>query len=471
MVSCTKQILLGVDQSMLFRDDFRAFPGGHRFAIKRSDRFIQTCQKPNILMAVALIMIFLVSLTWPDNTNADMTKTVTPRVSVSQTYDDNIDLTPTNEISDWITLVSPGVSLELESPQTLLNFDYEAGFSFYRDDSSRDATRHQVNLTWDQELREHLTFNLDNFFIRSEDPVVVRDGVIEDIRTSRDPEYRNTAEASLSYAFGTEDQVTVGYINRYVEDRSTANDDSLGQRMFGRLDKWFGLEYGIAVTSHFERGDFEQTDDFDQYAAGFQFNYRPISSRIWYVRYDFLDHNYDELVPGTQGDDFQVHQGVVGVDVGFGPNTNLHLEGGYYLQEYKEGEDYDGPAYEGRLVTSTQRTTFTIEGSGGHDQDYYSSTNFGPAEFHDISSRFDYQVLEHLGLFLSARYRWEEFRERNDSLDKTYGARVGLSYSFWQWLQLNLEAGHLKRDSDDPTREFDDNRVMLRVTWAYPHQF
>jgi hypothetical protein len=33
---------------------------------------------------------------------------VTPMITVSETYDDNINLTKTNKQSDWITVVTPG---------------------------------------------------------------------------------------------------------------------------------------------------------------------------------------------------------------------------------------------------------------------------------------------------------------------------------------------------------------------------
>jgi hypothetical protein len=313
-----------------------------------------------------------------------------------------------------------------------------------------------------------LTFNLSDVFLRSEDPVVERDGVIEDIRTRRDTEYRNTAEASLSYEFGIEDQITGGYINYWVDDRSSVNDDSDGHRGFLNLDKWFGPRYGMGFTAHYEKGNLENDDDFDDYGAGLALNYRWVPSRIAFVRYDFLDHSYDE--PSIRND-YQVHQGAVGCDLELSPQTSLQLEGGYYYQDYENQDSESGVTYGANFTTRTRRTTFTVEGSGGFDQDYYSSDNFGPSEFREVSGRVNHQLTEALEVFLTPRYRWEEFSDRNDQTDKTYGARAGLSYSFWRWLRLALEAGHLTRDSDDPTREFDDNRLMLRITGAYPYRF
>ena len=35
----------------------------------------------------------------------------TPSISISETYDDNIDLDKTDKINDWITSISPGITI------------------------------------------------------------------------------------------------------------------------------------------------------------------------------------------------------------------------------------------------------------------------------------------------------------------------------------------------------------------------
>jgi len=61
-----------------------------------------------ILVAVAMIL-------FAGTGRAQTKSTFTPRVSVSETYDDNIDLDPDNEESDYITVVSPGGNFQLQS--------------------------------------------------------------------------------------------------------------------------------------------------------------------------------------------------------------------------------------------------------------------------------------------------------------------------------------------------------------------
>jgi hypothetical protein len=401
------------------------------------------------------------------NARADMRKTLTPRISVSEEYDSNVDLTPNNEESDWITLISPGISLDLESPETMLTFDYEAGFSFYQDDSSRDSTRHQVLAEWEQELSQHLTFYLSDRFLRSEDPIEIDEARIEDIRRQRATYYRNTGETSLAYAFGAEDMITAGYRNHYYDDRSNLDQDSEGNEGFFDLDKWFGPRFGMGLTSLYNRSEFEEVDDFEQYGAGLTLTYRWVPARSVYMRYDLLDHDYEKPPTDSERNDFQVHKGVLGMSIGLGPHTEFSAEGGYYLQDYDNRGKNDGVMYNATFHTQVQRSSVRLEAGGGYDQDYYSSENLGSSEYHEILGSMDYLLTEDLRVFGSGNYRWEDFTEV-DRTDKVWHATAGLSLSFWRWLSLSLQGIYTERDSDDPSEEFRDNRVMLRLTGAYP---
>ena len=421
-----------------------------------------------LLISVTILIPLVATIV---TANAAMRKTLTPRISIEEQYDDNIDLEAENEDSDWITLVLPGFSIDLEGPRTLLNLDYEAGFSFYRDDSSRDSTRHRGEVSWEQDLASHLTMNISDTFTRSEDPIVESEGVIEDIQTRRRVFYRNTGEASLSYAFGAEDQFTVGYRNRYLDDRSSEDDDSTGHEGFAGLDKWFGPRYGLSLTPHYNRGKFENDDDFKQYGSGVRLNYRWRPDRLFYVRYEFLDHDFDDPATATERNDYKVHDEAMGLDFALGPNTNLLIEAGYYSQDYDNGDSTDGFSYSGAFGTSTQKASFNLQASGGHDQDYYSDENLGSSEFRQISGSADYLLAEDLRAFASGSYRREEFfgaDDQEDRQDDLWRVTGGVSLSFWRWMTLSLEATHSERDSDDPSRDFEDNRAMFRITAAYP---
>jgi len=399
-------------------------------------------------------------------TDAAASWTFTPRISIHEQYDDNVNLEPENEDSDRITLVSPGISLDLERPNTTMTLDYEAGFSFYADNSFRNSTRHQGRVVWDQDLSRHLRFNLSDTFIRSEDPIVETEGEIEDIRRERGIYYQNTGEASFSYDFGVEDVVTAGYRNRYLDDRSSVDEDSVGHEGFVNLDTWFTPRFGIGMTSLYNQSRFERSDDFDQYAGGLTVNYRWQEAQRVYARYDLLYHDFELY----EADDYRVHEGALGVSLALGAHMDLDLECGYFIQDYMNDVQTEGVTFAGSLVADLERTSLRVAGSGGYGQDYYSSENLGSYKFQEVSGSADYLLAENLNIFTSASYRWEDFLEtEDDRTDEVWRATGGLSFSFWRQLTLFLEGVHSERKSSDSAMEFKDNRVMLRLTWAYPY--
>lgn len=422
-----------------------------------------------------ILILFLLSCLHTATTLAAMKNTLTPRISIYEQYDDNIDLQEDNEVSDWITGVSPGISLIWDGLHTKMNLDYETLFAFYQDNPSGDTTRHRGKAVWDQELSEHWRFHLSDRFLRSEDTILETEGEIEDIRRERRVYYRNDGTASLAYEFGAEDQVTAGYSNAlYVEDESARDRDSIGHAGFLNFDMWFGPRYGIGLTSQYHRGEFEQEDDFDQYSAGLTLNYRWHPSRRLYTRYDFLYHDFDQPETDPIENDFRLHRGALGTILGLGPNTDLELEGGYFVQDYFDRDQLEGGEFSARLTSRTERTLLRLKASGGYDQDYYTSENLGSSEYYRVIGYATHHLTENLSVLGSASYRWEKFfgvDTEEDREDEVWRLRARLSLSFWRWFTVSLEGTHTRRDSDDPTVEFVDNRGTLGLTAAYPYVF
>ena len=71
------------------------------------------------LPAFLALLLLLPGLAW-----ADTRVELTPRISVSEVYNDNIYLDYTNEESDYLTTVSPGINLTMSSQHTSLSLDY-----------------------------------------------------------------------------------------------------------------------------------------------------------------------------------------------------------------------------------------------------------------------------------------------------------------------------------------------------------
>lgn len=80
---------------------------------------------------------------------------LTPTVSVGERYTDNVNLSTTGqESADWITEVSPQLSVRREGARLKVNADYSLQGLMYADDSSRSRIRHSLNGRANAELKE-----------------------------------------------------------------------------------------------------------------------------------------------------------------------------------------------------------------------------------------------------------------------------------------------------------------------------
>jgi uncharacterized protein (PEP-CTERM system associated) len=84
---------------------------------------------------------------------------VTPRLTVEEAFNSNIDLTPRGqEKSDFVTSVSPGVSVRGSGRRLSLNFDYDPEQVFFLENSDRNELRQRFRGLTSLELLEQMLF-------------------------------------------------------------------------------------------------------------------------------------------------------------------------------------------------------------------------------------------------------------------------------------------------------------------------
>jgi hypothetical protein len=425
-------------------------------------------------------------LTFSDIANAGMRRTFTPRISVYREYDDNIDLDHKDKKSEWITMASPGFSLNLDSPKTKLGLDFETRFAFYKRDSNRDTILHNGTVSWEQPLTRNLKLDIRDTFSRSDDPILVseEDSGIEEVGERR-IYYRNNGQISFSLQFGIDSSVGLGYRNLYLNSKSARYEDRHGHEFLFNLNTSFIPSFGIGLESRINRGRFIQpreftgefSEDFYDYEGLITLNYRWHSSRSLFARYSLLDKNFNKPGQGPDNMDFRVHQGSLGLSFALSPHTNFNADGGYFLQDFHNGREEDGGRFNIVLNTQMRKASVSLGGRGGYAQDYFSSENLGSSRFKQVFGSANYLLSENLRAFVSANYRWNDFFRENDQgnrKDEVWRASTGFYFSFNDWLTLYIEGIRSERESksDDPeVEDFRDNRVMLRLTGAYPILF
>jgi predicted porin len=121
------------------------------------------------IVAVLIFLLFAVK------TYAASDYTVTPSLSLSEEYNDNILLTRSARISDFITYISPGIDLSARSINSALKLDYSPTFSFYRSHNELNETAHRFTANGTFTLSEKLSSTLTGSFVKSSESSDIRD--------------------------------------------------------------------------------------------------------------------------------------------------------------------------------------------------------------------------------------------------------------------------------------------------------
>ena len=192
------------------------------------------------------LIFLLLLLVRPQASFAQWRTELTPSVSVGELYDDNIYLDSTDEKSDYITTVTPGLNLNVLSEHSQLELAYAPTFVWYAEEDQNNTVRHLGSVTYGQDLSQHWRFDLTETYLRSEEPIETTEEV-EGVRSTRNTYERIGGSASLRYLFGPENALTMGYRHSLLENEDITLDDGMISRPFATAIYWFNVKNGLEV--------------------------------------------------------------------------------------------------------------------------------------------------------------------------------------------------------------------------------
>ena len=388
---------------------------------------------------------------------------LTPAISVSETYDDNIDLVPTNEIDDYITAVTPSIALSILTEKTDFTLYYAPSFVFYDENTENDTTRQLATLTWGQDLTQYIRFDLTDTFYRSEEPIEY-DETVQGIRTTRQTYWRNTGEASAQFLFGPENSVAFGYGQSYLKNEDPTLDDGKIQTPFATLFYWFNVKNGMELDYEYSKADFwrdgqDAGDDYDGHAAGIRYIHRFTPHTSIFIGYDFTTRDFDREI---EDEDYDVHVGSAGFDHALSPDVSLSLAGGYFIQENERSDDFDGYTYNALFTKRFEHGSLTLGGTGGWYESYLDAERRGFTRYWSGNARLEYRVAERFGFYAGGSYRLD--RDPTDREWDTLRGNAGIRWTFLRYFTLAVDYRYAERDDDRDTEDYKSNRVMLTLT-------
>jgi len=398
--------------------------------------------------------------------------TLTPSISVSETYDDNIYLDPQNERSDYITALSPGIALDMKKSRSELVLSYVPSFVFYGKNSEENTTRHLGNITYRQDIEQRWKFQLTDTYVRSEEPLETTEG-IETIRRTRNPYQRNTGEARMTYLFGPEDKFTAGYRNDLLINEDPTIEDGTIHEPFVDLVKWFDKWNGMGLSYRYSVGEFTRDDgninesDYTGHDPAIRYLHRWSPQLSGFVSYAYSTRDFDQ---STFREDYDVHTATIGGEKQFSPQSSLSAEVGYFIQEADRSENENGLSYRVFYRQGYQRARFLVGVSGGWDEQYLEAENRGFVRYRSYEASGEYQFLERLTGYAGGLYRQDKYQQNSIDTD-SWRTSAGIKWAFHRYLSLMLDYTYSTRDSDDPADEYDVNRVMVVLTGSKPYQW
>jgi hypothetical protein len=421
---------------------------------------------PTMKRGLSLLACLLMLLIMSADCFAQNRFEITPSISVKETYDDNINLTKENKIDDFITVVSPGISLAFVREHTNLQLGYSLGFVRYADQDENNETRQSGNLSFGQDLAERLRFNLTDTYLVSEDPLEDPQN-LQGLRQTRNKYWTNNAGASFNYVFGAENQVNVGYSYNYIENDQADLDDSKVQNPNVSLTYWFDVKNGTELRYGYTDAKFSREDnsllvasDYTAHAPGIRYIRRFSPNSRAYAAYNYSAYDYDDtrLIP----QDFVVHDGALGLEHSFSPEYTVAASAGYFIRVNDVTDNQDGPTFTAALTRRFARGSITAGGNGGWSYENLQQgvgLTSGFSQYYGAYVNGTYQVLEPVNVYAGASYRHDKY-----TLDKSdyFSGNAGLKWTFLRWFALSLDYTYAQRNADRSTGdEYTVNRVAL----------
>lgn len=399
---------------------------------------------------------------------------LTPRIYVEEQYDDNIFLTETNRLDDYITTVSPGVNLHYSTPTDIIDLDYEFQRFFYSDFPELDFSGHRGRAVARKDFSPQFSAGIREIIIRSEDPIELTGVPMFErpsIRINMKQQYtRNIVEPDMTFRFGEERSLQLKYRNNILRNKRDDIADQDQDAINALLAFHFDVHNGIEIFAEHINQDYYSTTppqpsrdfDGDEIRGRYTYYYDPITSA--FLEYRYYERDFDLDTAGFI--DYEVHDPRLGFSWDLDETVSVTASAGYSFR--KANSKDDEKVLSGRLDFSGQykRLTADVYGEAGFDEDFLSAEILGFYKFWRVGFNGSYQLLERLDV-QGFVYREKDRFVDLDREDRLWSIRAGLQYQLMKWLFLAFDYQYNMRDSNIPFESYRDNRYSGRITTQY----
>ena len=398
--------------------------------------------------------------------------TFTPRLSVKGEYTDNVLLSEKDSAiqDDYITTINPGFTAELIGKKGDATISYDPSYAFYDQFDEFNGWRHSARFNGFYEMTKHTRLDARDNFLYTEDPI--RYDNLAEVRTE-DPTLpidtserktrrvytRNYASVGLNHQFGEYHSFSLGYSHNILSNDDPAYEDKQNHNASAGLTYWFGPKWGFDVNGSYKRGEFEVSDNVNEYQGSLSLLKRFGKHFTGHIRYSHLVVNYD----GESGDD-TTYIPTIGFKYDIEKDISLIADAGYFYTDSELRENTSNAIGDLRLIKRFEHGKLNLALLGGYDYDLYGAETNGYGEYYEVSISLSHQLAKHVHGNIFGSYRDTKYKDQSDRKDKRPTVGLGLTWKALEWMNIGVNYRFRSVDSTIDTNDYDENRVSVKIT-------
>jgi hypothetical protein len=386
----------------------------------------------------------------------------TPSISIGELYDDNIDLTETNQRADWITTLSPGINLNLVSEKNNFSLNYSPSIVRYKNEDHNNTIRHSGALIFNENFTNHFSVSLGDTLTRSEDPIEQTQGIYG-LRRTRSIYIRNNSTAGIRYLFGPENILNLNLNYSLLNNKDVALEDNNDLNPSVDMTYWFNVNNGVELNYQYTQIKYSRddngitSDNLSGNTSSIKYQYRFNSHTTAFLSYTLNTREFENQI-----NNYDIHNGYIGLTQSFSTQSNFSLSGGYFKLKNKVGSDDNGYSFALTWTKSFEKGSLSLGGSGGWREGFLEAERQGLLKYWSSTTSFEYQIYQRLINHVSLSYMNE--KDEQDNKYSLYSVSYGLRTSFLQWYSLAIDYFRSTRKDDIKINSYNDNRVMLTLS-------
>jgi hypothetical protein len=371
---------------------------------------------------------------------------VSPEISLTEMYDDNIYATRVKEVEDWISIISPTISVKSDWARHSLNFWAGLDADIYRSNS-------------DENVVDHWLEGEGRFDISDKTNVYAGAGV------SRNHEDRANLDDPLRTTLANEP-------TRYTETKG-----HLGAfHQFDAASLRIGTTYehlNFDNVSAIGGGTIVMNDrDRKLYSVGGRASYKISPKYEAFVQAATDDRRYDMSGVGRDSDGYRVAAGM-GFD--FGGNNKAEAYIGHLKQNYKSSAlaDVSKPYFGAEAKFAVGPSTYV---SAFIDRELAETTITGASSYLDttVGARVDHDVSQDLSLngrLAVSKSQFQGVSRDEDYLDAGFGAKYYIAKDVYvagdyRLMLRETDANTVTATGTQNTFDFDRNQIYVSVGYT-----